>query len=227
MGFAVLSSDRPVMGTSGDRHGSDLLRFLGTMPAAFCFLDAEWHFRYVNTEAERLMGRPRDAIVGESLWDVFPPVVGSALETSYRSAVSTGDPMTFEASFPGAPDGWFEMRVWPGAEGVVVYVVDVTDRRDAAEVARRAVARSALLARVSAGLADQSDPESALAHLAQPSARAGTTSWARWARAEPATSAPGMRIRRAVRSWRSTPDRAWTRCPTPLPSPAGSRPGSG
>ncbi|MCW2682357.1 MAG: putative sensor protein [Blastococcus sp.] len=167
MGFAVLSSDRPGTGTSEDRHAGDLLRFLETMPAAFCFLDAEWRFRYVNTEAERLTGRPRDAIVGQSLWTAFPTVVGGALEMSYRSAVSTGEPMTFEASFPGAPDGWFEMRVWPGAGGVVVYVVDVTDRRDAAEVARRAAARSALLARVSAGLADQSDPESALAHLAQ------------------------------------------------------------
>jgi serine phosphatase RsbU (regulator of sigma subunit) len=167
MGFAVPSSDRAVTDTSADRHGDDLLRFLETMPAAFCFLDAQWRFRYVNSEAQRLMGRPRDAIVGHSLWNIFPPAVGGALEASCRSAVATGAPMTFEASLPGAPDGWFEMRVCPGAEGVVVYVVDVTDRRDAAEVARRAVARSTLLARVSAGLADEADPESALAHLAR------------------------------------------------------------
>lgn len=149
------------------RHAADLLRFLDSMSAAFCFLDAQWRFRYVNSEAERLVGRPREVIVGQSLWDVFPTAVGNALETSYRSVVSTGEPMTFEASLLGAPAGWFEMRVWPGSDGVVVYVLDVTDRRDAEEVARRAAARAALLARVGAELVGQTGTEQALAHLAQ------------------------------------------------------------
>ncbi|TFV67940.1 UNVERIFIED_ORG: GAF domain-containing protein [Bacillus sp. AZ43] len=137
------------------------------MPAAFLFLDAAWHLRYVNGEAERLLGRPRAQILGESLWEAFPQVVGTPFEAGYRTAAETGNPLTFEARSPGPRPGWFEVRVWPGADGLAVYVLDVTDRRDAEEAARRATARTALLARVSAELADQQDTLSALARLAE------------------------------------------------------------
>ncbi|TFV77727.1 GAF domain-containing protein [Blastococcus sp. CT_GayMR20] len=137
------------------------------MPAAFCFLDAEWRFGYVNAEAERLMGRSRAELVGASLWDTFPQVRGTVFESAYRSAAATGHSQTFESSLPGARAGWYEIRVWPGADGVAVYVVDVTDRRDADMSARLAGARAALLAQVSAELAGQLDTESALGRLAQ------------------------------------------------------------
>jgi PAS domain S-box-containing protein len=146
---------------------AELVRFLETMPAAFCFLDAQWRFRYVNAEAERLMGRPRNRLIGESLWEAFPSMVGTVFERSYRTAVATGRPMTFEAAYPGARKGWFEIRVWPGSDGLAVYVLDVSDRRNAEEAARRATARTALLARVSAELSGQLDTLSALSRLAQ------------------------------------------------------------
>jgi PAS domain S-box-containing protein len=155
--------------TDGTREHSraDVVRFLETMPAAFCFLDPQWRFRYVNAEAERLMGRLRTQLVGESLWEAFPSMVGSVFETSYRTAVATGRPTTFEAACPGARAGWFEIRVWPGSDGLAVYVLDVTHRRDAEEAARRATARMALLARVSAELSGQVDTLAALGRLAE------------------------------------------------------------
>jgi PAS domain S-box-containing protein len=150
-----------------ERCGADLVRFLEAMPAAFCFLDTRWRFRYVNEEAERLMGRARTELIGESLWEIFPSMPGSVFETSYRTAVATGRPMTFEAAFPGTRQGWFEIRVWPGSDGLAVYILDVTHRRDAEEAARRATARTALLARVGAELSGQLDTLSALGRLAQ------------------------------------------------------------
>jgi PAS domain S-box-containing protein len=156
--------DLPVPGRC---DGADLVRLLESMPAAFCSLDAQWRFRYVNAEAERLMGRPRETVVGESLWEAFPRMVGSVLEEAYRSSVATGKPMTVDASCPGAREGCFEVRVWPGPDGLAVHVLDVTDRRNAEESARRATARTALLARVGLELAGQVDTESALGRLAE------------------------------------------------------------
>src|SRR5688572_10750339 len=49
-----------------------LVPFLEKMPAAFCWLDQDWVFRYVNAAAEALMGRPRTEVVGTSLWTTFP-----------------------------------------------------------------------------------------------------------------------------------------------------------
>ena len=152
---------------AGPRSDGDLVRFLETMPAAFCLLDPRQRFRYVNAEAERLLGRPRSQLVGEPLWEVLPDTVGGVVGTGYRTAARTGHPVTFEASFPGAPDGWFEVRVWPGSDGLAVYALDVTDRRNAEEAARRATARAELLSRVGAELSGQLDTLSAVGRLAE------------------------------------------------------------
>jgi len=145
---------------------ADVDGFLETMPAAFCFLDREWRFRYVNAVAERLIGRPRDEVLGESLWEAFPLMVGSIFETTYRAAVATGEPMSFEATY-GQDHGWYEIRVWPRPDGLAVYALDVTDRKLAEEAARRAGARTSLLAQVAAELSGQLDTESALGRLAE------------------------------------------------------------
>jgi PAS domain S-box-containing protein len=166
----VGESDRLLGGVprhGGENPGAELVRFLETMPAAFCFLDTEWRFRYVNAEAERLMNRPRAEVVGESLWEAFPGISGSVIEQTYREAVATGRPMTFETPHRGDPRRWVEARVWPGRDGLALYVLDITDRRNAEESARRATARTALLARVSAELTGELDIESALGRLAR------------------------------------------------------------
>ena len=150
-----------------DTGAAALVPLLEAMPAAFCLLDPDWRFRYVNSATETLLGRPRSEVVGTSLWTAFPGMTGGVFETSFRAAVASGEPVTFEAAHPDADRGWFEVRAWPGPDGVAVYLLDVTDRRWAEDTARRAVAHAALLAEVRAELAIARDTESALARLAQ------------------------------------------------------------
>ncbi|WP_256461083.1 SpoIIE family protein phosphatase [Blastococcus sp. PRF04-17] len=152
---------------SGHRPGPVTDRFLETMPAAFCFLDRDWCIGYVNVEAERLIGRDRDELLGRLVWSAVPQLSDSPFEASFRSAVATGHPLTFEAAAPDGSGGWLEVRAWPGPDGLAVYALDVTDRRTAEQAARRAVARTALLARLSAELFGQRDAGAALGRLAQ------------------------------------------------------------
>ena len=148
--------------------GVDLVRVLDAMPAAFCLLDREWRFRYINAQAERLMGRPRDTLLGRSVAEAFPETIGTVFDDVFRTAMRTGRPVSFEAAAPGtASDGWFEVRAWPEPGGLAVYFLDVTDRIRAEEAARRATARTALLTSVTAELSGALDGESALGRLAQ------------------------------------------------------------
>ena len=144
-----------------------LVPFLETLPAALCVLDRDWRVRYLNAAAEYLLGRSRAQTLGTSLWAAFPALTGTVFEESYRAAVASGEPVTFEAAHPDADRGWFEVRAWPGPEGLGVYLLDVTDRRWAQDSARRAVEHAALLAEVRAELAVARDTESALARLAR------------------------------------------------------------
>ena len=145
--------------TSRVRDGEARLgRVLESMSSAFYQLDSDWRFTYVNSEAERLLGAGREQLVGESIWEAFPAAVGSPFEVHYRGAASTGRPVSFEAYYPPPLDGWYEVRAWPLPEGLAVYFLDITDRREAQDALARSARRLALLAAVSEGLTSTLDP---------------------------------------------------------------------
>ncbi len=152
--------------TTGDRAGEvRVTRVLEAMPAGFYSLDRDWRFTHVNVEAERLLGHPRDELLGQVLWDAFPAAVNSVFEESYRTAVRSGQPVAFDAYYPAPLDGWYELRAWPSPDGLAVYFLEVTERRRTQERAERSAQRLAILARVSAELAGTLDAQSATAHL--------------------------------------------------------------
>ena len=149
-GTAVGESDRRLGGVPGPSVRAPrptLVRFLETMPAAFCFLDTA-----VALPVRQRRGRaadgppPRRGRSASRCGRRSPASSGSVVEADLpRRPPATGRPMTFETPHRSAPDRWVEARVWPGPDGLALYVLDATDRRDAEETARRADARAALL----------------------------------------------------------------------------------
>ncbi|SFL80787.1 SpoIIE family protein phosphatase [Geodermatophilus ruber] len=157
--------------TTDHRHeDARVARVLETMRSAFCLFDRKWRFAYVNGEAERLLGRSREELLGGSLWELYPATVGSDFEEHYRGAAATGRERVFEAYYPAPLDAWYEIRAWPGPDGLSVYFLDVTERRNAEERARESAARLALIAEVSAltaeSLESAAGEEGALRRLA-------------------------------------------------------------
>jgi PAS domain S-box-containing protein len=95
---------------------------------AFFALDHDWTFTYLNPEAERLLDRKRDDIIGKELWREFPELIGSAFEDNYRRVLSDQVAVEFEASDANGKV-WFEMHAYPGGGGVSVFFRDVTERK--------------------------------------------------------------------------------------------------
>jgi PAS domain S-box-containing protein len=152
--------------TTGDRAGQvRVTRVLEAMPAGFYSLDRGWRFTYVNIEAERLLGRTREELLGQVLWEAFPAAVNSVFEDGYRTAVRTGEPIAFDAYYPAPLDGWYEVRAWPSPDGLSVYFLEVTARRRVQDQAERSAQRLALLAQVSAELSGTLDAAGATARL--------------------------------------------------------------
>ena len=146
-------------------------RVLEAMNAAFFALDLQWRFDYVNAEAERLLLRSREELLGGSIWELFPEAVGSDFETHYRGAAATGEEQVFEAYYPAPLDSWYEVRAWPSPDGLSVYFLDVTERKAAEERARRGAERLAVIAataaQVSDALAEAAGEEEAVRRLAR------------------------------------------------------------
>jgi PAS domain S-box-containing protein len=139
--------------TTNQRHGdARVARVLEVMRSAFFSLDRGWRFAYVNAEAERVLGRTREELLGGSIWELFPAAAGSDFEEHYRGAMATGEERVFEAYYPAPLEAWYEVRAWPGPDGLSVYFLDVTERRSAEELARRSTERLSLVADVTAAL---------------------------------------------------------------------------
>ena len=127
-------------GTATDHHDSKLANdrigrlaaslstILESITDAYYSLDAGWRFTYVNKEAERMLNRTRESLLGNCLWDEYPELAGGMLEREYRRAAGEGSAVAFE--FFHAPSAcWFAVRVSPSGEGVTVYFDDITERR--------------------------------------------------------------------------------------------------
>ena len=157
--------------TTRQRHtDARVTRVLETMKSAFFSLDQDWRFTYVNAEAERVLDRRREELLGISIWEAFPGTVDSPFEENYRSAMATGEERVFESYYPPF-DTWYEVRAWPGPDGLSVYFLDVSERKAAEEKARRSAARLAVIAattsEVTDALAEASGEEEAVRRLAR------------------------------------------------------------
>src|SRR5512133_761351 len=113
---------------------------LASIADAFYLLDHEWRFTYVNDAAEPLLQTTRERLLGRTLWDAFPGVIGSEFEGPYREAMATGRPTSVEAYFP--PLGtWFDVRTYAWSGGLMVHFRDIGARK-AAEAERERLLRA-------------------------------------------------------------------------------------
>jgi PAS domain S-box-containing protein len=111
-------------------------QILESITDAFFALDRDWCFTYVNAQAETLLQRTRDDLLGENIWDAFPEAVGSTFYHEYHQAVESDATTEFEEYYPPL-DAWFEVKAFPFEDGLSVYFDDITDRHEAEQALRR------------------------------------------------------------------------------------------
>ncbi len=117
------------------QHAQEMASIFESITDAFFALDREWRFTYLNSEAERLLNRGREDLLGKNLWEEFPEAVYSTFHREYHRAVKEGVRVEFEESYP--PLGtWFAVRAYPSESGVSVYFQDVNQRKQTEEALR-------------------------------------------------------------------------------------------
>ncbi|WP_380681241.1 PAS domain-containing protein [Salinigranum sp. GCM10025319] len=95
---------------------------------AFFALDRDWRFTYLNDQAERLLDRSTEDLVGKSVWEEFPEAVDTTFEEKYTEAMESQETVSFDEYYPPL-DTWFEVRAYPSETGLSVYFRDVTERK--------------------------------------------------------------------------------------------------
>ena len=113
---------------------------LNSISDAFVSLDRDWRYTYVNGQAEALMARKAEDLLGKSVWEAYPDVVGTALEERLRDAAARTAPSSFEIFYPGH-QRWYDVRAYPSSGGLSLYYRDVTGARDIMEALRQSEER--------------------------------------------------------------------------------------
>jgi PAS domain S-box-containing protein len=107
-----------------------LERVLAGITDQILMLDSAWRYVFVNDRVTRATGRPREALLGEVIWEVFPALVGTAFETQLRRAADDQTPVRF-ACYDLFLQRWFEHRAYPSASGLTLFSADITEQKEA------------------------------------------------------------------------------------------------
>lgn len=98
----------------------------------FHVIDANWKFKYFNEEAEELLQKTKEEVIGKVIWDVFPEKIGTQLESVYKTVAQTNEPSSIEYLFP-SNNRWYEVNVYPFQGGISAYFRNINARKLAAE----------------------------------------------------------------------------------------------
>ena len=115
-------------GTKSHDPGKQLMSLLDTLDGAISTMDFQWHYTYVNPRAATLLGQPCAALLGQSVWDLLPEAVAGPFAAEAQRAVQENTMGQFAAWYP-ALNRWFESRIYPSPEGILVISQDITRRR--------------------------------------------------------------------------------------------------
>ncbi|CAM3438579.1 PAS domain S-box protein [Halomonas lysinitropha] len=105
-----------------------LTRSLENMSDAFFLLDEDWNFSYLNHQAECVLERSADELLGRNVWEEFPEARESEAWTCYHAAAGFGEAKHF-TFFYGPLAQWFDVNAYPVEEGLAVYFRTVTEKK--------------------------------------------------------------------------------------------------
>jgi diguanylate cyclase (GGDEF)-like protein/PAS domain S-box-containing protein len=103
---------------------------LASISEAFATLDTKGRFTFANPATEQLLQRSSAQLLGQPVWRVLGEKHNEHLQQAIEATLRSGKNMEFEAlSLP--PQRWLELRAYTFAEGLAVYLHDVTERHNA------------------------------------------------------------------------------------------------
>lgn len=107
-----------------------LNKVLTSISDGFFTLDENLKVTYFNASAEKLLGRKREDVLNQPLFEAFPEAVGSVFEENYKRALNENVSIQFETFF-GIPPyvNWYDCRVYPFDGGIAVYFQVNTEQK--------------------------------------------------------------------------------------------------
>jgi signal transduction histidine kinase/CheY-like chemotaxis protein len=137
------------------------------IPDAFCTLDRSFCVTYMNRAANAIAEQSGKPHMGRSVWELYPTLVGTAVETNFRKAMEERVPVEFEQYFRGGEgDAWFKFLLYPQPGGGIILYLRETTTAQRTEQALRGSEQLAAAGRLAASIAHEiNNPLEAVTNL--------------------------------------------------------------
>ena len=91
----------------------------------------DWRYLYLNDVANMHNRRPGEELLGNKYMDMWPGIEATEVFAVIRRCLEERVVRTMENEFrfPDGGLGWFELRIYPIPEGIVILSVDITERK--------------------------------------------------------------------------------------------------
>ncbi len=109
------------------------INILESITDAFIALNDQWQITYLNPQAFQMLQSQPEQLLNHNLEEVFSGVFGSKFYQECHRAVAAQVVVTFEEYYPPTKR-WFDVKAYPGINGLSVFFHDITERKQASRV---------------------------------------------------------------------------------------------
>ena len=138
-GYVFDDTERKIAEEELSRSKHQITEILDSIKDSFIALGYNWEFIYVNKYAAEFFGVEPDDLIGQNLWQRFPEILKSPYEAGFRKAMEHKEIQHFEVQGIISPEYWYDVSVYPSAEGISAYWRDITERKQLEEQLRNAL----------------------------------------------------------------------------------------
>lgn len=110
---------------------------LDSVIEGYQIIDNDWRYVYLNEAAAKQGRRTKEELLGKTMMEAYPGIEHAQLFSHLRSCMTNRIPhsMENEFEFSDGSKGWFELRINPVPEGILILSLDITkSKENAAEL---------------------------------------------------------------------------------------------
>ena len=105
---------------------------LDNMLEGFQIIGFDWRYLYVNDAVARHGRQTKKSLLGHTMMEMYPGIEDTEMFGLLRECMAkrTSHSMKNEFVFPNGSTGWFELRIEPVPEGILILSIDITEREE-------------------------------------------------------------------------------------------------
>ncbi len=126
-----LSDTTYLLGRDGQEQLERLASTLDAIDQGLQIIGADWRYLYVNAATTRHGRKSREELLGFTMQQAYPGIEDTPMFARLSACMRErkSDSMVNEFDYPDGKKGWFEIRIEPHDHGLIIFSIDVTDRK--------------------------------------------------------------------------------------------------